>query len=148
MAKAGRKRKLTIAATKDALKRCAAIRSATAQLLGVHPSTLSRFIQKHAMLAAFEAEVEEDVLDLAESKLLQLIQRGDPKTCMWYLETKGKERGYSRYIEQTGRRGASIEMASKVDLSHFSDEEIEILTKAANALAGDMTTVADRMKGR
>jgi hypothetical protein len=42
------------------------------------------------------AEVVEQNLDLAEHKLLGVINEGNMTAVIFYLKTKGRERGYSR----------------------------------------------------
>ncbi|TPI54746.1 hypothetical protein FJ417_24665 [Mesorhizobium sp. B3-1-7] len=45
----------------------------------------------------------------------------------WFLELKGKDRGYVRRVENTGKDGEAIFTRQKPDISHLTDEELEIL---------------------
>lgn len=45
-------------------------------------------------------EVNESNLDYAESKLLSLIRNENPTAIIFYLKTKGKNRGYVESMEQ------------------------------------------------
>ena len=47
-------------------------------------------------------ECEEDGLDFAEYKLLDLIKSGDRTAIIFYLKCKGKERGYIERKEFSG----------------------------------------------
>lgn len=60
-----------------------------------------------AIAAAF-TEAEETVLDVAESKLLTAINKGEMKPIMFYLRTKGKRRGYAERQEITGAEGKPV----------------------------------------
>ena len=56
-------------------------------------------------------EVQESVLDFAESHLYKLVKEGNPAATIFYLKTKGKKRGYIERQE--------IEVTEKKPLSWF-----------------------------
>lgn len=53
-------------------------------------------------------ECEEDGLDFAECKLLDLIKSGDRTAIIFYLKCKGKERGYIERKEFSGPGGSPL----------------------------------------
>ena len=53
-------------------------------------------------------ECEEDGLDFAEYKLLDLIKSGDRTAIIFYLKCKGKERGYIERKEFSGPEGSPL----------------------------------------
>ena len=60
---------------------------------------------------AFAEEVEairQEQIDTVESALLNKIEGGDTTAVIFYLKTKGKERGYSERTELTGRDGKDL----------------------------------------
>ena len=60
---------------------------------------------------AFAEEVEairQEQIDTVESALLNKIEDGDTTAVIFYLKTKGKERGYSERTELTGRDGKDL----------------------------------------
>ena len=46
-------------------------------------------------------EIQEGVLDFAESHLYKLIKDGNPAANIFYLKTKGRKRGYVEHQELT-----------------------------------------------
>ena len=56
----------------------------------------------------FQGELNE-VLDLAESQLVEAVKRGEPWAIKLLLMTKGKRRGYSLRMEHTGDSGSPIQ---------------------------------------
>jgi hypothetical protein len=66
--------------------------------LGVDRETIERAMQKWPEVSeAFQMESEE-LLDLAERNIHQAIKAGDVEVSRWYLERKGRERGYGQQI--------------------------------------------------
>lgn len=60
---------------------------------------------------AFAEEVEairQEQIDTVESALLNKIEGGDTTAVIFYLKTKGKERGYSERTELTGKDGKDL----------------------------------------
>jgi len=55
-------------------------------------------------------DIEEATIDYVESKLLSQIREGNTTATIFYLKTKGKNRGYVERQEVTGRDGADIIM--------------------------------------
>lgn len=53
-----------------------------------------------AVIAARQAS-HENMLDMAENNTVDLLTRKDPKTTRWFLDRKGKTRGYIPKIEST-----------------------------------------------
>jgi len=66
-------------------------------------------------------ECEEDGLDFAEYKLLDLINSGDRTAIIFYLKCKGKDRGYIERQELTGTDGSPLTPPNVV--VNFIDEE-------------------------
>lgn len=62
------------------------------------------------------AEVSEGVIDFAESALKKLIREGNPSAIIFYLKTKGKERGYIEYKRVESENTVAIDLP-KIDLS-------------------------------
>jgi hypothetical protein len=72
--------------------------------LGMARESLHRRIQRSTRLQAVLASSRETVTDLAESRLIQAIDNGEPWAVALYLRTRGKDRGY-------------VEPAARVDIT-------------------------------
>lgn len=62
-------------------------------------------------------EVNEGLVDLAETMLLKNIKEGRTAEIIFFLKTKGRERGYVERVE--------IDNLPKSDIDKLSDEELE-----------------------
>lgn len=101
--------KLTEERVALALHETGAIIADAAQKLGVSRVALYRFIKKHSAMQDLRLEIENETIDLAEYHIVQAILAGDMKTIRWYLERKGRHRGYVTRSEQTGADGEPLQ---------------------------------------
>jgi hypothetical protein len=62
---------------------------------------------------------DERLLDKAEDKLIELIEKGDSTMIKYFLSTKGKERGYVDASEQA-IRSSTVNITFGVDLGKFN----------------------------
>lgn len=83
-----------IATIKKAIEDSGGLYTQIAAKLGCSWHTAKTHVEKHEeTLKAYEAEAE-SVLDVAESKLFENIQENDNTAIIFFLKTKGKNRGY------------------------------------------------------
>jgi Bacterial regulatory protein, Fis family len=106
-----------------ALRASAGILSAAAVKLGCTPRTVRNYLDRSEQLRDVEAEILDQNLDLAETKLLTAIRDGNLTAVIFYLKTKGKARGYTERAEVTGADGGPI------DVTKLSDEELERIAR-------------------
>src|SRR4051794_40711933 len=66
-----------------------------ARRLGVHRQRLHEWIAADQALQAVRDEMREDVLDLAEGKLVAAVEAGDMTSVYFLLRSLGRKRGYS-----------------------------------------------------
>ena len=88
----------------EALRESAGILTAAALKLekaygSCSPRTLRNYLKRHEELREIVADVVENNLDHAESTLLKAILEGNITATIFYLKTKGRDRGY---IERLG----------------------------------------------
>jgi hypothetical protein len=63
---------------------------------------IQHWVRKHSALIETVRESLEEIKDLAETALIENIRNGDTNAIRFYLETKGKDRGYVRQYKVTG----------------------------------------------
>jgi hypothetical protein len=124
------RRRLTEREIEAALRACCGIQSAAAQALekatGLHVSrqSINERIKRSSRLQQTIVESREEILDLAEGVLLHALHNKDVNVAKFMLETRGKDRGYSR-------RDA---VALTVDPRTLSDEELLRATAQVKAM--------------
>ena len=89
-----RKKDLSLAAIEKALRAAAGFQTQAAAMLNVSPSWLSVKIKEHATLQKVLKETTEYHLDIAETKLMEAIDKGRAWAIQFYLKYKGSSRGY------------------------------------------------------
>lgn len=67
-------------------------------------------------------EIQEGLIDLAESKLLENIKSGKTNEILFYLRTKGKYRGYIERQEITGADGSPHKIEIEI-VNKFEDKD-------------------------
>lgn len=75
--------------------------TAVCQALNINRTTFYRWLEKDKELKRIVDEQQESLIDFAESRLFQNIKDGDTTSIIFYLKTKGRNRGY---VEQTDLR--------------------------------------------
>ena len=78
----------------DALKKSAGIVTRAAQAVELDPATHYRWLKEDEVYSQQVAELDNLVLDLAETALLNKIKEGDTTAIIFMLKTKGRKRGY------------------------------------------------------
>lgn len=100
-----------------AIKGCNGIVTTVAQRLNINWHSADNYIKKWPeTLAAYNDETEQ-VLDFAESKIMDSIRKGNTNDAKWYLSKKGKHRGY----------GDDLQPSLFDDLDDTPDEDIKII---------------------
>jgi len=93
---------------KAALRKHAGVYVLAAQEIGTTRQNVWARVNNSPDLKAFVAQIEEEVLDAAEAVVKGSILAKDKQMTRWYLERKGKPRGWSTRIEHTGADGAPL----------------------------------------
>lgn len=83
----------------SALRSSLGIVTRAAEMVGIDRRTHYRWLQDDEEYARAVEELQEVALDFAESKLHKLIDDGNATATLFYLKTKGKQRGYMETTE-------------------------------------------------
>ena len=89
----------------EALRQARGFLGPAAKILGCGRTTLSSYIKKTKRLQQLLDELKEENIDLAETKLLDAIERGEAWAITFFLKTQAKHRGYVERQEFTGADG-------------------------------------------
>lgn len=92
--KGGRPLKFTVEQVLAAIKDTGGIKSEVCQRLDCGRRTIYNYIDKFPEIKDAFGEEEDKVLDMAESALFSLIQNGDSTAIFYFLNNKGRSRGY------------------------------------------------------
>jgi hypothetical protein len=108
------KERFKVADVEGVLRRTAGLVGPAAEILAnaygsCTPATVRNYIARHPRLAEAIRETVERNLDMAESKLIGAINLGNLTAIIFYLKTKGKDRGYVERQEQSGPDGAPLQ---------------------------------------
>jgi hypothetical protein len=113
-----------IATIKKAIKDSKGLYTIISEKLGCSWHTAKKYVESNEeTLKAYNSE-NESVIDFAESKLIENIEDGDVTSIIFYLKTKGKNRGY---IEKTQNENTNTE--TKTINIVYNDKEINLSTK-------------------
>jgi len=88
----------------DAIKAAKGIKATAAESLGCSRQTITNYIDRYPAVKAAYQEALDTSLDLAESKLIALVEREEWPAIRFMLVTLGKSRGYveRQEISQVG----------------------------------------------
>ena len=114
----------------EALEQSLGIATSACKKVGVGRTTFYGWLNDDEEFAKQVKDIENIALDFAESQLHKQIKSGNSTSTIFYLKTKGKQRGY---VEKQINENIN----KNFDLSNLSDEEFqEQLDKANKVLNG------------
>ncbi|MGR3219495.1 MAG: helix-turn-helix domain-containing protein [Candidatus Anammoxibacter sp.] len=125
-----KKPKFTKEKVANALEKSKGFQSYAANLLKCTPRTIYNYMQKYPELQEVLNDALEERIDVAETKLDEAINKGEPWSIAFFLKTRAKHRGYVERQEVTGKDGTPLSFADKV--KKLSDDEVKI--EVANRL--------------
>lgn len=113
-----------------ALRDARGFKTVAAKRLGISPATIARRAERSPSLRRAIDDIEEERLDMAESKLLVAINEGQPWAIKFLLSFKGRGRGYVETQVQEHR------LTQEQAATRLSDEELRRLLALADAPPG------------
>jgi hypothetical protein len=102
----------------EALEKSLGVVSTACKAAGISRDTHYRWLKEDPDYKAQVEELSEVAIDFAESHLHKLIKDGNPAATIFFLKTKGKNRGYVERQE--------IAVAEKKPLSWFTDDNTDM----------------------
>jgi hypothetical protein len=70
-----------------------------AQMIGVKRSTIYRWREMYPEFDAACKEISDVAVDFVETKLYKLIDQGSEASTIFYMKTKGRDRGYAEKLQ-------------------------------------------------
>ncbi len=101
MANSGRPCKLALQKILEGIQDTGGIRTEICRKLNISYQTLYNYMKRYPKIKDALIEEEEKVLDMAEGNLFGLIQNGDTSAIFYFLNNKGRGRGYGQPYKTT-----------------------------------------------
>ena len=95
-----KKQKFTKKQIKDALEAAGGFVTKAAKMLNCECMTVYNYINRYDDIKEFKKSIDERYLDLAESKLIGLMNDSNLGALCFFLKCKGKSRGYYEKTQQ------------------------------------------------
>lgn len=110
--------------------------------MGITRQTFFNWRKDDPDFAQAVTDLGEGVLDMAEAKLLQLINAGDRQAIIFYLKSKGKSRGYGDRCELTGPNGEPLQLGgTSGPVIRIEDLRQDLPPKSLAQLLALLTTI-------
>ena len=91
-----------------ALEQSLGVVTTACKAVGISRAVFYEWQKKDSDFSAAVAELDNVALDFAESALYKQIQEGNTSATIFYLKTKGKNRGYVERTEITGANNTPL----------------------------------------
>lgn len=92
-----------------------------ARRLGVSRAAVYNMASRHPSVREVLDDARGELLDLAESRLISAVNRGNLHACMYLLDRLGRDRGYGKTVRFKARGPSAQELAG------MGDNELEQL---------------------
>jgi hypothetical protein len=99
----------------DALEKTLGVISPACKMVGISRQTFYNWLNDDADFKCKFDEINQFQIDFVESKLFENINNGDTPCTIFYLKTKGRERGYIERKEITGADGKKLFEVTIID---------------------------------
>jgi|9_EtaG_2_1085328.scaffolds.fasta_scaffold16814_2 hypothetical protein len=113
----------------EALEKSLGIVTTACKIAGVHRSTYYEYYNTDEEFKKECDDMSNIVLDFAESQLHKQIKDGNPSSTIFYLKTKGKNRGYYEKILNENLNTHQGEIKTKIDYSKLDESTLKDIIK-------------------
>jgi hypothetical protein len=110
------KKKLNKIALLQALEKSLGIVSSACKAVGISRETFYAYMKEDDVFNKQVKDLENVSLDFVESKLFKRIESGSDACTIFYLKTKGKNRGYVERIETINQIVENIDNKTEAEL--------------------------------
>lgn len=93
----------------EALIAAGGIQSHAAKILKCSTGKISGYVTKSKKLQKHLKQIREEILDIAETALIKALKAEEAWAIKYYLNCKGKERGYGIQAIITGKDGGPLD---------------------------------------
>lgn len=114
--------------------------TATCIAANIGRRTFYRYLENDAKFKEMIEDVNESLVDLAETKLLTLINEGDRESILFMLRTKGKDRGYGNITQNVKLSGDVKVENENSSVKKMVTEYIDLLNAQGKKLDPDEIT--------
>ena len=114
--------------------------TATCLAANIGRKTFYRYLENDAKFKEMIEDVNESLVDLAETKLLTLINEGDRESILFMLRTKGKDRGYGNITQNVKLSGDVKVENENLSVKNMVTEYIDLLNAQGKKLDPDEIT--------
>jgi len=113
----------------EALEKSLGIVTTACKIAGVHRSTYYEYYNTDEEFKKACDDMSNIVLDFAESQLHKQIKDGNPSSTIFYLKTKGKNRGYYEKILNENLNTHKGEIKTKIDYRKLDESTLKDIIK-------------------
>ena len=103
----------------EALEKSLGVVTTACKIVGIGRTTFYGWMKEDEVFAERVEDIQNIALDFVESKLFENIKDGKTSEMIFYLKTKGKDRGYVERQEITGADG----MPTKFEIEIIKRED-------------------------
>lgn len=107
----------------EALEKALGVVTTACKTAGIGRTQFYQWLKDDPDFKAQVDDISNIALDFAESQLHKQIQNGNTPATIFYLKTKGKNRGYVERTEHTGFEGTKLFDVEIVTTSEENDKE-------------------------
>tara|TARA_R110002020_G_C16268945_1_gene770961 strand:- start:538 stop:909 length:372 start_codon:yes stop_codon:yes gene_type:complete len=108
----------------EAMEKCLGVITTACKIVGLNRSTFYDYYNNDPEFKKQADDIENVVLDFAESQLHKQIKDGNPSSTIFFLKTKGKNRGYFEKTLNENINSGQLEIKVSKKLNDaLSDEE-------------------------
>lgn len=105
----------------QALEKTLGVVTSACKQVGIGRTTFYEWLNNDQEFAKQVADIQNVALDYAESHLHKQIGKGNTPATIFYLKTKGKNRGYIERQEITGAEGERLFQVKVIDEGSYDE---------------------------